>query len=73
MYLWVEGGVIDREARLFHEVTTDGTTVHLKTRPFSGSVSKVYHAEPVRVSWYSETVWGDESAFWDVTEKLPSK
>lgn len=51
--------MVDREARLFHsyQTTEDSNVLQMTTRPFRGSLSKVYHAEPVRITRYSDTLW----------------
>ncbi len=70
-YLWTEGGVVDTMGRIFRAWrATDDGELDMDIQPFQGSLSKVYHAEPVRVTWYADTLWREETAQSDVTYEV---
>lgn len=58
-YLWTEGGALDTVAKMFHSyrTTEDSNILDIESRPFHGSLSKVYHAEPILITRYSDTLW----------------
>lgn len=68
MLLWTELGVIHKDSYLtFSFVPTDDPTVlDVQVRPFRGSVSKVYHAEPATVTWYGGTMWRETTPSSDI-------
>lgn len=78
-FLWVEEGAYDTTTHILHSyrTTEDPDVLDITQRSVHGSFSKVYHAEPVRVTWYSDTLWREETPHSDTlfefvrTDRVP--
>lgn len=66
--LWTDRGVVHKDSHLiFNWTTTDEPGVlDVDIRPFRGSVSKVYHAEPATITWYGGTMWRETTPVSDI-------
>ena len=66
MLLWTEKGVIHKDSYLIFNWTVVGDVLDVDVRPFRGSVSKVYHAEPATITWYGGTMWREQTPESDI-------
>ena len=67
-YLWTEYGVVDTTAQIVHSyrATADPDILDIETHMFQGSLSKVYHSEPMIVTWYSSQMWQEGSRVFEI-------
>ena len=66
LLLWTDRGVIHKDSHLIFNWTAVGDLLEVDVRPFRGSVSKVYHAEPATITWYGGTMWREQTPSSDI-------
>ena len=68
LLLWTDRGVIHKDSHLIFNwsATDEPETLNVDIRPFRGSVSKVYHAEPATLTWYGSHMWRETTPSSDI-------
>lgn len=64
--LWTDRGVIHKDSHLLFIWSSHGDQLDVDVRPFRGSVSKVYHAEPATITWYGSHMWREQTPTSDI-------
>jgi len=69
-FLWTEKGMLDTKLGILTTYQVLDGEVDIKLSKHTGSVSKVYHSEPATVTWYSKTMWREQTPTYDEVIKM---